>query len=120
MDATLYRSLLAIDTNTNIPISTNYILSTDGLGDLSWQNVIYNISSQDKYLGYLPSTIYTMSNFIYNISTGVLPGSISTTNLVSTVEGLGNIGYISSTQLISTVEGLISSPKTFIIQTFTF
>lgn len=106
MDATLYRSLLAIDPNTNIPISTNYILSTDGVGDLSWQNVIYNISSQDKYLGYLPSTIYTMSNFIYNISTGVLPGSISTINLVSTVEGLGNIGYISSLTFNSTINGL--------------
>ena len=39
MDFTIYRSLLAIDPKTNLPISTNFILSTDGLGELSWQNV---------------------------------------------------------------------------------
>ena len=57
MDLTIYRSLLAIDPTTNYPISTNYILSTDGYGDLQWQNILDNISSQSLYLGYLPSTI---------------------------------------------------------------
>jgi hypothetical protein len=106
MDPTIYRSLLAINPNTNIPISTNYILSTDGKGDLSWQNVLYNISSMDYSLGFLPSTINTLNTFLYNISTGVLPGSLSTPNLTSTVDGLATIGYISSSSLKSTIDGL--------------
>ena len=106
MDPTLYRSLLAIDPKTNLPVSTNYILSTDGIGDISWQNVLYNISSMDESLGYLPSTIDTLNTYMYNISTGVLPGSLSTFNLTSTVTGLGTIGYISSPTLTSTIIGL--------------
>ena len=106
MDPTIYRSLLAIDPNTNLPISTNYILSTDGFGDLSWQNVLYNISSQSDIVGYLPSTIGILNTYMSNVSTGVLPGSLSTFNLVSTVEGLGTFGYISSLTFKSTIIGL--------------
>jgi uncharacterized membrane protein len=47
-------------------------------------------------------------------------GYISTSQLTSSIIGLGTLGYISSSQLTSSVEGLISAPKTFIIQTFTF
>jgi len=106
MDPTIYRSLLAIDPNTNLPINKNYILSTDGFGELSWQDVLYNISSQSDILGYLPSTIYTLNTIMSNISTGVLPGSLSTFNLTSTVTGLGTIGYISSATFNSTIDGL--------------
>lgn len=106
MDTTIFRSLLAINPNTNFPISTNFLLSTDGLGDLVWNNVFTTISTQDSYVAFLPSTIYTMSNFMYNISTGVLPGSLSTPNLTSTVKGLGNAGYVSTATLFSTVTGL--------------
>ena len=106
MDITIFRSLLAINPNTNFPISTNFLLSTDGVGDLVWKDVMQTISTQDAYVAYLPSTIYTMSNFMYNISTGVLPGSLSTPNLTSTVNGLGYAGYISTASLCSTVIGL--------------
>ena len=106
MDTTIFRSLLAINPDTNFPISTNYILSTDGLGDLVWKDVLTNISTQDTYLGFLPSTINTISNFMYNLSTGVLPGSLSTFNLTSTVKGLGTAGYVSSLTLTSTITGL--------------
>ena len=105
MDTTIFRSLLAINPATNFPISTNFLLSTDGLGDLVWKDVMQTISTQDHYVAYLPSTINTISNFMYNISTGVLPGSLSTPNLTSTVDGLGT-KYVSTASLYSTVVGL--------------
>uniref|UniRef100_A0A6C0D621 Uncharacterized protein n=1 Tax=viral metagenome TaxID=1070528 RepID=A0A6C0D621_9ZZZZ len=74
----------------------------------------------------LVSTIQTNTG-ILNASSIIGDGSqiynlpaISSLSLQSTVVGLGTAGYISSTQLFSTVAGLISTPKTFIIQTFTF
>ena len=102
----LYRSLLAVDPNTNFPISTNYILSTDGIGNISWQNSLYNLSSYGQEIGYLPSTINMLTTYMSNISTGVLPGSLSTPNLTSTVDGLGTVGYISSQSFYSTITGL--------------
>jgi hypothetical protein len=102
----LYRSLLAVDPNTNFPISTNYILSTDGIGNISWQNSLYNLSSYGQEIGYLPSTINMLTVYMSNISTGVLPGSLSTPNLTSTVDGLGTVGYISSQSFYSTITGL--------------
>ena len=111
----LYRSLLAVDPKTNFPVSTNFILSTDGIGDIKWQNIFLNISSQSGIIGYLPSTINTFANFSSMYGAGVLPGSLSTPNLTSTVDGLGNTGYISSLTFYSTINGLgslgyISSP----------
>jgi hypothetical protein len=106
MDATLYRSLLAIDPRTNYPISTNYIISTDGFGDIVWQNSLSNIYSTDNNVGYLPSTINSLSTQMYNLEAGFLSGSLNTLNLVSTVNGLGSIGYVSSASLISSVIGV--------------
>ena len=102
----LFRSLLAVDPITNFPISTNYILSTDGIGNISWQNSLYNLSSYGQNIGYLPSTINMLTTYMSNISTGVLPGSLSTPNLTSTVTGLGTAGYISSQSFYSTIDGL--------------
>ena len=74
----------------------------------------------------LVSTIQTNTG-VLNASSIIGDGSqiynlpaISSLSLQSTVVGLGTAGYISSTQLFSTVAGLISTPKIFIIQTFTF
>ena len=105
MDTTIYRTLLAIDPNTNFPISTNYVLSTDGFGDLSWQNIIYNLSSISQDIGVLPSTLVSLSTQIYNLEQ-ISPGSVPGLQFTSTVAGLGSIGYISSSQLTSTVSGL--------------
>jgi len=109
MDPTIYRSLLAIDPNTNLPISTNLILSTDGFGDLTWQNVFNNISSQSRYVGYLPSTIVSLSTLVYNLYAGIGPGAINTSNLTSTVSWfIDPVRYISSGNLISTTTSLVS------------
>ena len=105
MDPTIFRSLLAIDPNTNFPISTNFILSTDGVGVISWQNIIFNLSSLSKDIGVLPSTIISLSTQIYSLQQ-ITPGSVPITQFTSTVTGLGSAGYISSSQLISTVAGL--------------
>lgn len=109
MDPTIYRSLLGIDPNTNLPISTNLILSTDGYGDLRWQDVYDNISSQSRYVGYLPSTIVSLSTLVYNLYAGIGPGAINTSNLTSTVSWfIDPIRYVSSGHLISTTTSLIS------------
>jgi hypothetical protein len=105
MDATIFRSQLAINPNTNFPISTNFVLSTDGIGNISWQNSIYNLSSISRDIGNLPSTIVNLSTQIYSLQQ-ILPGSVPTSQFTSTVTGLGSANYISSSQLISTVTGL--------------
>jgi hypothetical protein len=106
MDPLLYRSLLSINPNTNLPISTNFILSTDGFGDISWQNVLNNMSSQSIYIGYLPSTIRDLSNGIFDLKSCILQGSLTLCDLTSSLNGLGTMGYISSSQLISTINNL--------------
>lgn len=113
MDITIYRSLLAIDPKTNIPISTNYILSTDGQGDISWQNIFYNMSSQSQ-LDYLPSTISTISTLIYNIYAGITPAAITIGNLTSTVSWFQDSSrYISTGNLVSTVDSFLSGNYSF-------
>ena len=105
MDPTIFRSLIAIDPNTNFPISTNFVLATDGIGNISWQNTIFNLSSLSKDIGVLPSTIINLSTQIYSLQQ-ISPGSVPVTQFTSTVTGLGTAGYVSSSQLISTVNGL--------------
>ena len=105
MDTTIFRSLLAINPNTNFPISTNFVLSTDGIGNISWQNSIYNLSSISRDIGNLPSTIVNLSTQIYSLQQ-ITPGSVPNSQFTSTVTGLGSANYISSSQLVSTVTGL--------------
>ena len=105
MDPTIFRSLLAIDPNTNFPISTNFVLATDGIGNISWQNSIFNLSSLSRDIGVLPSTLVSLSNQIVALQQ-ISPGSVPVTQFTSTVTGLGTAGYVSSSQLISTVNGL--------------
>lgn len=130
----ILRSLFALDPTTNLPISTNLILTTDGQGGLLWVNALDNLSSSGA-VGYLPSTLSTLSGFEFALSNDLstistlttdnyiylstliqtqLPGGVSQSNLVSTVEGLGTIGYLSTTtsgyatnnDVASTVQGL--------------
>jgi hypothetical protein len=113
MDITIYRSLLAVDPKTNLPISTNYILSTDGQGDIAWQNIFYNMSSQSQ-LGYLPSTISTISTLVYNIYAGISPAAITVNNLTSTVSWFQDPSrYISTGNLVSTVDSFLSGNYSF-------
>jgi len=45
MDLTVLRSLFALDPNTNIPISTNWFLTADGIGGLQWESMAWNMST---------------------------------------------------------------------------
>lgn len=121
-DLIILRSLFALNPDTNLPISTNYIASTDGIGGLVWQDPFALLSTAGPGVGYLPSTIQNLASNISSVSISTVQLGLSslstaignafvntgiyTNNLTSTVEGLGSSKYISSLQLISTVEGL--------------
>ena len=128
-DLLIFRSLFAIDSNTNLPVSTQYILATDGIGGLQWQDAFTNLSTYSGLVkagvGYLPSTIYSFSTQLNTLSSvngtglssistsiglGGIPGSITGPQLYSTVAGLGKASYVSTATLnntiCSTVNGL--------------
>ena len=123
-DLLIWRTLFALDPNTNLPISTNYVVTTDGIGGLVWLNPFVNLSTAGAGLGYLPSTINELRSNVSSLSTSVSSltlglSSLSTAlglayistgiydiQLTSTVIGLGNVGYLSTPQLTSTVTGL--------------
>ncbi len=123
----ILRTLFALNPDTNLPISTNFIASTDGLGGLIWQDPFALLSTAGPSVGYLPSTLLGFSTTISSLSSvvsslqiglsslstalgnAILNTGIYTNNLTSTVAGLGTSQYISSTQLLSTVSGLGSA-----------
>lgn len=122
----IMRTLFALNPDTNMPISTNYVVTTDGIGGLVWMNPFENLSTAGPGIGYLPSTIHglltnvsSMSSLLSSVVIGL--SSISTVlgqayissgiydvQLTSTTVGLGSIQYVSSSQLLSTVTGLAS------------
>lgn len=134
MDLTIFRSLFALDPNTNIPISTNWLTTADGIGGVQWKSLasymstvsISNISMFDTNLINNPYrhniTITNGGLFVDGapvVGTGLnivqlasslqglgTYGFVSTLSLYSTVTGLGTLGYVSSATLNSTVVGL--------------
>ena len=100
-DLLILRSLFALDPNTNLPISTNYILSTDGLGGLVWTDplILGGIS-----FPILQSTTIGLGTVGY-VSTSKLD-----TVITSTSQGLGTLTYVSTaglnTILQSTTQGI--------------
>jgi hypothetical protein len=131
-DLLILRSLFALDPTTGQPISTNFVLTTDGIGGLVWLNPFDNLSTAGAasgVVGYLPSTLSTLfandvffstaiSTFSTTMTTQFLSattslynliqaGGIQPTAFISTVEGLGTAGYVSSTQLASTTDFLL-------------
>ncbi len=124
----ILRTLFALDPNTNLPISTNFVVTTDGVGGLVWMDPFQNLSTAGPGVGYLPSTIFDLTTNLSTVSSVVSTinfqykaglSSLSTVlglsyissgiydpQLTSTVQGLGSSGYISSSQLFSTVSSL--------------
>lgn len=102
-DLLILRSLFALDPNTNLPISTNYILSTDGLGGLVWTDplILGGIS-----FPILQSTTIGLGTVGY-VSTSKLD-----TSLTSTSRGLGTLSYVSTaglnTIIQSTTKGIFN------------
>jgi hypothetical protein len=123
----ILRTLFALDPTTNMPISTNYVVTTDGIGGLIWLNPFTNLSTTGAGIGYLPSTIDGLRSNVSSLSTVVsslvlglsslstvlgqayISSGIYDSQLTSTTIGLGSIGYVSTSQLASTVEGLASA-----------
>lgn len=130
-DMLILRTLFALDPDTNLPISTNFVVTTDGIGGLVWMDPFQNLSTAGPGIGYLPSTIFdlttnlstlssTVSTINYSYQAGLsslssvlglsyISTGIYADQLTSTVTGLGSAGYISSSQLVSTVNNLGSS-----------
>jgi len=134
MDLTVLRSLFALDPNTNIPISTNWLMTADGIGGVQWKGLasymstvsISNISMFDTNLINNPYrhniTITNGGLFVDGapvVGSGLniiqlasslqglgTYGFVSTLSLYSTTRGLGTLGYVSSATLTSTVVGL--------------
>jgi hypothetical protein len=124
----ILRSLFALDADTNLPISTNFIVTTDGIGGLVWMDPFQNLSTAGPGVGYLPSTIFDLTTNLSTVSSLVstinfqyqaglsslssvlglsyISSGIYDPQLTSTVAGLGNSGYVSSSQLFSTVSSL--------------
>jgi hypothetical protein len=133
-DMVILRTLFALNPNTNLPISTNFIVTTDGLGGLTWMNPFENLSTAGPGIGYLPSTILNLTSNLSSLSSTVSTiginyqaglSSLSTVlgtayissgiydfQLNSTVQGLGSSDYISTLSLISTTEGITRNYQT--------
>jgi hypothetical protein len=130
-DLLILRTLFALNPNTNLPISSFYVATTDGIGGLYWLSAIDYISAATG-IGNLPSSITYLStglssitgnytNFstyvssviiqgLSSLSTAIgnvnLSGTITPLQLTSSIQGLGTTSYISSLSLTSTVQGL--------------
>jgi hypothetical protein len=124
-DVVILQSFYAIDSNTNLPITARYLLTTDGSGGIIWEDIFTNMSGYSSNtksgIGYLPSTINSFSNSITSMSTiegtgfstlstsigyGGIPGSITGPQLFSTTAALGKYGYVTIPSSISTLDGL--------------
>ena len=116
----ILRSLFALDPTTNLPISSFYTMTTDGIGGVNWMSEVKYISSS-LGIDNLPSTIQGNSTSISYIIPGLsslssaignggIAGSITAGQLVSTTtgltNGLGSLGYVSTLGLNSTITGL--------------
>lgn len=110
-----------------MPISTNFVVTTDGIGGLVWLNPFTNLSTAGVGIGYLPSTINelrsnvsTMSTTLLEVNVGLstlssilglsyISSGIYTPQLNSTLAGLGQAGFVSSSQLTSSLAGLATA-----------
>jgi len=94
-----------------------------------WINTGNNLFVNPSITPFFTSTVTGLATIGY-ISTsqltstvigiGSIGGGVSQNALNSTIEGLGSIGYISTTQLTSSIEGIINGPQKYIIQSFSF
>ncbi len=71
-DLLILRSLFALNPTTNLPISSSYLLTTDGVGGLEWESAIQLLSTAIGVPN-LASTLNTLSTNI-STNTGILTG----------------------------------------------
>jgi hypothetical protein len=116
MDLTVFRSLFALDPNTNIPISTNWLMTSDGIGGIQWESMAWYMStvsiSNIKILDVNKANAIPLHNLTIQNGNllvdgvGAVGSGISIIQLASSITGLGSAGYVSTASLYSTVAGL--------------
>ena len=87
--------------NISISVNNGFDMGNNNISNVNKLSCV-NISS----LSIVASNISTNSLNVNSISAGNIIGGINQTNINSTIDGLGTLGYISSSQLTSTVRGL--------------
>ena len=116
MDLSIFRSLFALDPNTNIPISTNWLLTADGIGGVQWESMAWYMSTVSISNIQMLDTTPTNNPYRHNITitngglyvdgAPVVGSGLSIVQLASSLQGLGTYGYVSTLSLYSTVGGL--------------
>ena len=116
IDLTVFRSLFALDPNTNIPISTNLLMTSDGIGGIQWESLAWYTStvsiSNIKILDVNTANAIPVHNLTIQNGNllvdgaGAIGSGISIIQLASSITGLGSAGYVSTASLYSTVAGL--------------
>lgn len=132
-EAEYKESILSINPLTNLPYPAVWIQAATGQGTRSWQSVFATISSQSAIdgagLGYLPSTLFSISNDTSSFSTivatsystlstqigaGGIPGSITTFQLQSTVTWVQETAkYVSTGDLVSSMTPFLTGNLSF-------
>ena len=129
----ILRTLFALNPDTNLPISTNFIVTTDGIGGLVWMDPFQNLSTAGSGIGYLPSTLADLTSNLSSLSSltstinsqyqaglsslssvlglAYISTGIYLENLTSTVQGLGSAQYVSTASLVSTTAAIRYSPE---------
>lgn len=119
----ILRSMFAINPATNLPISTGFMIATDGVGGINWVDPILfggiSLPNLVSTVGGLGSIQYVSTTYLNTAVTSTIKGLgtvkyVSTSyldaSLLSTTQGLGTLRYISSSYLnaalISTIENL--------------
>lgn len=119
----ILRSLFAVNPATNLPISTGYMIATDGVGGITWVDPILfggiSLPNLVSTVGGLGSINYVSTSYLNLALLSTTQGLgtsryISTSyldaSLLSTTRGLGTLRYVSTSYLdralISTIENL--------------
>ena len=115
--------MFAVNPATNLPISTGYIIATDGAGGINWVDPLLfggiSLPNLVSTVGGLGSAQYVSTSFLNVALTSTSQGlgtinyvstSYLNTALFSTSQGLGTLRYVSTSYLnaalISTIENL--------------
>ena len=129
----LQNLIFSINPLTAQPYAKDSLQVADGQGTRDWKSVFQTISSQSATdgapIGYLPSTVYSLTNSACTLSTvtatsysslssliaaGGIPGSITTGQLQSTVSWVQNDSrYVSSGQLTSSMTPFLNGSLSF-------
>ena len=103
-----YSSINTLSANLDIIPCTDVMYNL-GSSDTRWNNIYTSTISSSVYNGIESYTYISTSGIVSSLMGLGNLGYISTSQVTSTVRGLGNANYISSSQLRSTVNGLATA-----------